>query len=326
MIALEAALLAAGLAGLYFGAEWLVRGSARLARGYGLSTLVVGLTVVSFGSSAPELLVGVVASIQDSSDVVLGNVVGSNILNIALILGIAALLRPMKVELRLLSREAPLMVAVSIVMVALALDFRIGRADGIALLAGFVAYLWFVLNAARSETLAVTAEYEQFEIAQALTPQDHRRMRDLGLTFAGLLALAAGAHALVTSAVFFARLLGVTEVVIGLTVVAIGTSLPELATSVVAALRGEPDIALGNAVGSNLFNIMSILGISSLIRPIRVAPELLYFEIPVMVGIAFALLPLAWRGRELGRLSGGLLVATYLAFTTTLILRAISSS
>lgn len=325
MIAVQAALLAAGLAGLYFGAEWLVRGSARLARGYGVSTLVVGLTVVSFGSSAPELLVGVVASVQGRSDVVLGNVVGSNILNIALILGVAALLKPMKVEMRLLSREAPLMVAVSILMGALALDYQIGRVDGVALLTGFVAYLWFVMRAARSETAAVTAEYEQFQIAQALAPATSRRMRDVAITLAGLVALAGGAHALVTSAVFFARLLGVTEVMIGLTVVALGTSLPELATSVVAALRGESDIALGNAVGSNLFNILSIIGISALIHPITVAPALLRFEIPFMVATAFVLLPLAWRRKILGRVSGALLLATYLGFTLILILRSIPS-
>lgn len=322
MIALEAALLAGGLAALYFGAEWLVRGSARLARSYGVSTLVVGLTVVSFGSSAPELLVGIVASVRGASDVVLGNVIGSNVLNIALILGVAALLQPMRVELRLLSREAPLMVGVSLLLVILALDFRIGRVDGAVLLSGFVAYLWFVLRAAQTETVPVTAEYESFEIAEALAPGPDGRLRDIGLTIVGLLALAAGAHALVTSAVFFARLLGVTEVVIGLTIVALGTSLPELATSVVAALRGEPDIALGNAVGSNIFNILSILGISTLIRPINVSLDLLQFELPVMVGIAFALLPLAWRGKRLGRLSGALLLSSYVAFTAGLLFRA----
>ncbi len=168
----------------------------------------------------------------------------------------------------------------------------------------------------------MTAEYESFEIAASLAPQKDGRLRDLGLTLAGLTALAAGAQALVTSAVFFARLLGVTEAVIGLTVVAIGTSLPELATSVVAALRGEPDIAMGNAVGSNLFNILSILGVSAMIRPIAVAPDLLDFELPVMVAVGFILLPLAWRGKRLGRMSGALLLLTYITFTTVLILRA----
>ncbi|MEJ2218489.1 MAG: calcium/sodium antiporter [Gemmatimonadota bacterium] len=323
MIVFEAALMAAGLAALYFGAEWLVRGSARLARSWGVSTLVVGLTVVSFGSSAPELLVGVVASVQGASDVVLGNVVGSNILNIALILGIASLLRPMKVELRLLSREIPLMVAVSILLAAIALNGVVSRVDALALLAGFVTYLWAMTRAASSESPLVATEFEEFQAVASLSPTQDKHWRDAVVMLGGILALVVGARLLVESAVFFARLLNVSNVVVGLTIVALGTSLPELATSIVAALRDESNIALGNAIGSNIFNILCILGVSGLIRPIEVAPELMQFEIPAMVGVAIVLLPLAWHRHRLSRRSGALLLLMYIVFTWVLVLRTI---
>jgi len=322
MIPLQAALLAAGLAALYFGAEWLVRGSARLARSYGVSTLVVGLTVVSFGSSAPELLVGVVASVQGESDVVLGNVVGSNILNIALILGIASLLRPMKVELRLLSREIPLMAAVSILLAAFALNGVVSRLDALALVVGFVVYLWAMTRAAAGEPAAVATEFEEYQQVASLSPSSDRHWRDAGMLIGGILALVLGARLLVGSAVYFARLLGVSNVVVGLTIVALGTSLPELATSVVAAARDEANIAMGNGIGSNIFNILCILGVSGLIRPIQVAPELMEFEIPAMVGVAIVLLPLAWHRHRLSRLSGALLLLMYVLFTWVLVLRA----
>ncbi|MEJ2678423.1 MAG: calcium/sodium antiporter [Gemmatimonadota bacterium] len=322
MIAFQAAMMAGGLAALYFGAEWLVRGSARLARSYGVSTLVVGLTVVSFGSSAPELLVGVVASLQGESDVVLGNVVGSNILNIALILGIAALLRPMKVELRLLSREIPFMVGVSLLLAAFALNGVVSRLDALMLFLGFIAYLWAMTRAAAGESPLVATEFEEFQAVTSLSPTPDRHWRDALLMLGGILALVVGAQLLVQSAVFFAHLFNVSNVLIGLTIVALGTSLPELATSVVAALRSEANIALGNGIGSNIFNILCILGVSGLIRPIQVAPELMEFEIPAMVGVAIVLLPLAWHRQRLSRLSGVLLLLMYVAFTWVLIDRA----
>jgi cation:H+ antiporter len=312
-----------GLLGLYLGAEWLVGGAARVARRLGMSPLVVGLTVVAFGSSAPELLVGVVASVQDRSDVVLGNVVGSNILNIALILGVAALVRPMKVGMRLLSREAPLMVFVSVAVAIMAVDGAIGRVDAVILLGGFAAFIAYVMRAAEAESEEIAAEYVQHEEAERGRPEEIHISRDLLLVTVGLAGLILGAHLLVTSAVFFARLAGVSEVVIGLTVVAIGTSLPELATCAVAAYRDQADIALGNAVGSNLFNLLSILGVSAAIRPIRVAPSILDFEIPAMIFFATILVPLAWKGRILGRVSGSILLGGYLVFTIWLGLRVI---
>jgi cation:H+ antiporter len=311
-----------GLLVLYYGADWLVAGAARLARRLGTTPLVVGLTVVAFGSSAPELLVGIVASLADQGDVVLGNVVGSNILNVALILGVAALVQPLRVGLRILSREVPLMVVFTVLAVGLMLDGVISRLDGVVLLVAFVGFLWFVLHAARSEPPEVAAEYVQFETKKR-GPLAGSAWRDAGLIVVGLAGLVVGAQLLVMSAVYFAHILGVSEVVIGITVVAIGTSLPELATCVVAALRSEPDIALGNAVGSNIFNLVSILGVSAVIRPIPVGRELLEFEVPAMILFAVILVPLAWRGRVLGRRSGLVLVLGYVLFTGALAARVL---
>lgn len=311
-----------GLLALYMGAEWLVGGAARIARRLGMRPLVIGLTVVAFGSSAPELLVGVVASVQDRSDVVLGNVLGSNILNIALILGLAGVTRPLRVGLRLLLREVPLMVFVSLGVAAMMLDGQLSRGDASALLVGFVAFLAFVLWAARAEPEAVAAEYSQYEEKERGVPRGSIA-GDIFLVALGLGGLVIGAQFLVMSAVFFARLVGVSEVVIGLTVVAVGTSLPELATCVVAAVRHESDIALGNAVGSNLFNLLSILGVSAMIRPIAVDPELLEFEVPAMILFAVLLVPLTWHKKILGRISGSVLLAGYVIFTALLIARSL---
>lgn len=312
-----------GLLALYLGAEWLVRGAARVAKRLGVTPLVVGLTVVAFGSSAPELLVGVVASVQDRSDVVLGNVIGSNILNVALILGVAALVKPLRVGMRLLSREAPLMVAVSVVVAVMMVDGVLGRVDAVLLLVGFAAFIVFVLRAAESEPAEVAREYVEFEVAERGPDDGGSLAWQVGLIVVGLATLVAGAQLLVMSAVFFARLVGVTEVVIGLTVVALGTSLPELATCVVAAVRGESDIALGNAVGSNLFNLLSILGVAAMIRPIGVRPELFVLEVPAMVAAAALLVVLAWRRRTLGRISGTVLLTGYVLFTMVLVFRSL---
>jgi cation:H+ antiporter len=321
-VLLNAGYFVVGLATLYYGAEWLVAGAARLARRFGTSPLVVGLTVVAFGSSAPELLVGVVASIADQSDVVLGNVVGSNILNVALILGVAALVKPLRVGARILLREIPLMVAFSFLAAATMLDGSIGRWDAALLLVGFVGFIGFVLYAARAEPPEIAAEYLKFETTKRGVVARSAWKESL-LVGAGFVGLVVGAQLLVMSAVFFARVFGVTEVVIGITVVAIGTSLPELATCVVAAMRSEPDIALGNAVGSNIFNLLSILGVSALIRPIGVAPNVMTFEVPAMIFFAVLLVPLAWRGRVLGRGSGAILVVGYVLFTAVLAARVL---
>ena len=307
-------LFGVGLAALYFGAEWLVRGAARFARARGVSALAVGLTIVAFGTSSPELVVSTIAAARGQDDVALGNVIGSNILNVGGVLGLAALIRPLRVGMRLLRREAPLLVLVSVAFGWLAWDGWIGRIDALLLLTGFAGYLAFVLGAARREAAGIEAEFDEFEAEEALAPRGERGWVDVALMAAGLATLALGAHALVTGAVGLARAFGVSELVIGLTIIAIGTSLPELATTALAAARREADIAVGNIVGSSLFNLLCILGAASAVRPLRVAPGLLTFEIPVMIAAAVLLLPFAWTRLRLERWEGALLLAGYLAF------------
>jgi cation:H+ antiporter len=314
---------ALGLAGLYFGAEWLVRGASRIARSLGISALVVGLTVVAFGTSAPELVVSVFAAVNGQSDVAVGNVVGSNILNIALIMGVAAIIYPVRVQVRLLMREGPVMVLAGLTLPLAAWNGTVGRGDGALLLVAFAGYIAYAIHGARGETASAEAEFASFEEAGGLGPAVGGRLVNLGLVAAGIVVLVLGARLLVTSSVYFARSAGISELVVGITVVAIGTSLPELATSVVAAMRREMDIAVGNIVGSNVFNSLAILGTAASVRPLTAHPDLMSFEIPVMVGFSILFLPLAYTGRRLGRLEGTLLVCGYLVFTVVLIVRAI---
>jgi cation:H+ antiporter len=318
---LQGILFCVGAAALYLGAEWLVRGSSRLARSYGVSALVVGLTVVALGTSAPELVVSTTAALRGQGGVAVGNVVGSNILNLALIIGVAALAGPLRVQMRLIFREAPLMVAAALTLPLLAWDGVVSRLDGALLSLAFAGYLAFVVRSARREPGSVKAEFAEFEAAEDRAPERGTRLRDAGLATAGLATLVVGAQLLVDAAVFFARSAGISEVVVGLTVVAIGTSLPELATSAVAAARGEADIALGNVIGSNIFNSLIILGAASLARPIGMERSLFSYEIPVMVGISIVFPLLAYTRRTLGRLEGGFLVVCYVAFTGVLLMR-----
>lgn len=318
---LQGILFCVGAAALYLGAEWLVRGSSRLARSYGVSALVVGLTVVALGTSAPELVVSTTAALRGQGGVAVGNVVGSNILNLALIIGVAALAGPLRVQMRLIFREAPLMVAAALTLPLLAWDGVVSRLDGALLSLAFAGYLAFVVRSARREPGSVKAEFAEFEAAEDRAPERGTRLRDAGIAAAGLATLVVGAQLLVGAAVFFARSAGISEVVVGLTVVAIGTSLPELATSAVAAARGEADIALGNVIGSNIFNSLIILGAASLARPIGMERSLFSYEIPVMVGISIVFPILAYTRRTLGRLEGGFLVVCYVAFTGVLLMR-----
>lgn len=318
---LQGILFCVGAAALYLGAEWLVRGSSRLARSYGVSALVVGLTVVALGTSAPELVVSTTAALRGQGGVAVGNVVGSNILNLALIIGVAALAGPLRVQMSLIFREAPLMVVAALTLPLLAWDGVVSRLDGALLSLAFVGYLAFVVRSARREPGSVKAEFAEFEAAEDRAPERGTRLRDAGLAAAGLATLVVGAQLLVGAAVFFARSAGISEVVVGLTVVAIGTSLPELATSAVAAARGEADIALGNVIGSNIFNSLIILGAASLARPIGMERSLFSYEIPVMVGISIVFPLLAYTRRTLGRLEGGFLVVCYVAFTGVLLMR-----
>jgi cation:H+ antiporter len=320
---LQTILFCVGAAGLYFGAEWLVRGSSRLACSFGVSPLVVGLTVVALGTSAPELVVSTLAALRGDGGVAVGNVVGSNILNLALIVGVAALLMPLQVQMRLVFRESPVMVAAALSLPILAWDGLLSRVDGAILAAAFAGYLVFVVRSARHEPEAVQAEYAEFGELQGHVSETETRGRDTGLLLVGLAVLAVGAQLLVDAAVFFARAAGVSDAVVGLTVVALGTSLPELATSVVAALKKEADIALGNAIGSNVFNSLIILGTASLARPIVVDRALFDFEVPVMLAVSIVFPLLAYARRPLRRPEGAFLLACYAAFTGVLLVRTL---
>lgn len=311
-----------GLVALYFGAEWLVRGAARFARAWGVSAVVVGLTVVAFGTSTPEMVVSTLAAASDRGDVGLGNILGSNVVNLALILGLASLIYPLRVQMRLLAREIPIMVASAMLLGALAVDGRFGRGDGLLLLTGFLAFVGFILHAARREPAAIQAEFTEFEEAEALEPTRAPRTREVALIVGGIVGLVVGANLLVESAVYVARSVGISEVVIGLTIVALGTSLPELATTLVASYRRETDIAFGNVIGSNIFNVLAILGLAAAVRPLRVAPGLLHFEIPVVAILSILLLPLAWTRLRIERWEGALLVSGYIVFTWIVLIRS----
>jgi cation:H+ antiporter len=307
----------AGLILLAGGAELLVRGASRLAAAAGVSPLVIGLTVVAFGTSTPELAVSVDAAWRGASDLSLGNVVGSNILNVLLILGLSAVVTPLAVASQLIRREVPVMIGVSLLVWALALDGGIGRLDGFVLTFGIAAYTYVSIRASRREPADIRAEYDA---AFGLRPA--RLAADAALVVAGLTVLVVGTEWAVDSAVAIARTLGVSELMIGLTLVAGGTSLPELATSILAAVRGQRDIAVGNIVGSNIFNILGILGVSSLIAPIAVSPAALWFDIPVMIAVALACLPVFLSRASISRWEGAAFLAAYARYIVYLSLDA----
>lgn len=316
-------LLIVGLVVLLLGAELLVRGASRLAIGFGISPLVVGLTVVAFGTSSPELAVSIGAALSGQADIALGNVVGSNIANVLLILGISAVITPLVVTQKLVRREVPLMIGVSFLLLLLGLDGRIGRLDGLLFFAGLVAYTVFAIRQSRRETSAVQAEYgAEFGKVGSMTAR--QTIFSVAFLVIGLALLLLGARWLVNGAVSIARALGLSELVIGLTVIAAGTSLPEVATSVIASIRGERDIAVGNVVGSNLFNILSVLGLTAAVTPggVGVPAAALRFDLPFMIAVAVACLPIFFTGYRIARWEGALFLAYYIAYTLYLILDA----
>lgn len=319
------ALLVGGLIALVAGGELLVRGASRLAAAVGVSPLVVGLTVVAFGTSAPELAVSVQAGLAGNADIAVANVVGSNIFNILLTGGLCAVVAPLLVDQQLVRLDVPIMIGVSILAYVMSLDGLISTLDGVVLFAGIVGYTIFGIRESRRENKAVQEEY-----AQEFGPRDGRDRRALVLNSAlvvgGLVVLVLGADWLVEGATTLARALGVSDVVIGLTIIAGGTSLPEVATSLVATWRGERDIAIGNLVGSNLFNLMSILGLSSIVLPrgLNVDPQLLQVDMLIMVGVAIACLPIFFKG-SIARWEGVLFLGSYILYTVFLVLQATNS-
>jgi cation:H+ antiporter len=308
-------LFTAGLIGLYYGAEWLVGGSSRLATAYGISPIVVGLTIVAFGTSAPELVVSGLASLRGSGDIAVGNVVGSNIANIALILGISALIRPIAVKRGLMVRDVPIMIIFAVLFLAMSVNRSISRLEGGVLLVLFLLYMVHVAWLARKEAqLATEIAAKETQLYQSLPGAQLRPARDIVLTVLGTVALVIGAQLLVTAASSIARTVGISDVVIGMTLVAFGTSVPELAASVVASFRGEAQIVIGNIVGSNIFNTSLILGAAAMVRPLPIEASLLRIEGPLMLALSVLLLPFTLTNLSLNRWEGGVLLAGYGAF------------
>jgi cation:H+ antiporter len=315
-------LFIAGLAFLVIGAEALVRGASRLAACLGISPLVIGLTIVAFGTSSPELAISVKSVLAGQAGIAVGNIVGSNIFNVLFILGLSALFAPLLVSQQLVRFDVPLMTILSIMVLICSLDGSFSRMEGLLMMAALAVYVWFLIYQSRRESGAVKEEYaKEFGIAEAKTSS---WATDIVLIVTGLGLLVLGSRWLVDSAVAFAHYLGVSELVIGLTIVAAGTSLPEVFTSVIAAIRGERDIAVGNVVGSNIFNILGVLGAASIVAPtgIEVSPALISFDIPVMIAVAFACLPIFFTGGAISRWEGALLLGYYIAYTLYIILAA----
>ena len=312
-------LFVAGLGLLVLGAEWLVKGASRLAAALGISPLVIGLTVVAYGTSAPEMAVSVKSALAGQPDLALGNCVGSSIFNVLFILGVSAIITPLVVSSQLIRLDVPIMIGVSALALLLAADGSIGRLDAALLFAGAVAYTVFQILQSRKESAAIREEY-----GKEYGPKQASTAVNVALVAAGLVLLVLGSRWLVNGAVAFAQALGVSELVIGLTIVAAGTSLPEVATSILATIRGERDIAVGNVVGSNIFNILAVLGLSGLVAPagLPVSGALVTFDIPVMIAVAVACLPIFASGATIARWEGAVFLFFYVAYTAYLVLAA----
>lgn len=294
---------------LTLGAESLVRGASSIALKLGLSPLIIGLTIVAFGTSAPELAVSIKSAVAGNSGIALGNVIGSNIANIGLILGITALIRPIKIESQMVKRDIPIMIAASLLFWGLLLDDGLSFIDGAILSTLLVTYLSYSYFTADKQASDETEDVGQ------------RQWLSIIFIIVGIIMLVGGGILFVDGAVALAQSFGISEIIIGLTIVAIGTSMPELVTSIVAALKGQSDIAIGNVVGSNLFNILGILGVTALIHPI-IGSEISSLDWQVMIGLAVMLLPFAYTGLRIGRREGAILILGYLSYISYLVTQA----
>ncbi|AOF81715.1 sodium/calcium exchanger family protein [Methyloversatilis sp. RAC08] len=312
-----------GLVALIAGAELLVRGASKLALSFGISPLVVGLTIVAFGTSSPELAVSVQSAWNGKTDMAVANVVGSNIFNVLFILGLSAMITPLLVDKQLIRQEVPIMVGISLLFVALTLDGSVSFGDGALFVGLMIAYTTFLIVQSRRQTKALNDEYAESVVGPG-AGWDSTLPVQIALIVVGLGLLVLGSNLLVEAAIVFARYLGLSEAVIGLTIVAAGTSLPEVAASVTAALRGQRDIAVGNVVGSNTFNILGALGVSSMVAPtaLTLPPSMLAFDIPVMAAVAIACLPIFMTGNLIARWEGALFFAYYIAYALYLIMAA----
>ena len=294
--------LIAGSAMLYYGAEWIVKGSANIATRLGISTLVIGLTVVAFGTSLPELIVSVIAALEGSSAIAVGNVVGSNVANVGLVLGLSALIFPITVNYDHLKRDFFIYLAVCALFIFFAFDERLSQFEGMVL---FISLVFYILLCIKSPAGEETKTEEVLEGGM---------WKLIGLIIGGIILLSFGADLFVDGAIFLARDLGISEVVIGMSVVAFGTSLPELATSVMAAFRRESAISVGNIVGSNIFNILSVLGIASLVHPLESPKEIMGKEVIFMIAYGIAMLVISKMPQPITRLTSGILLAGYIFF------------
>ena len=313
-----------GLTLLYVGGEWLVRGSREISLKVGISPLVVGLTVVAFGTSAPELLVSLQANLQDppKGDMALGNVVGSNICNIALILGVGAMIRPMAVHAQVLKREVPFLLIISVIFACLLLDGSIAQLEGVVLFVGVVTYTIISLRHARKDGEISALESTTEDSGQGpATTRAGGMFLDIGFVVLGIGALVYGADRLILGGSSIAGRFGVPEATIALTIVAFGTSLPELATSIVAAIRRQGDLIIGNAVGSCIFNILCVVGLTAAISPLARTHDLRNLDLWVMLGLTAILLPLLWSRRTLSRKEGGALLTAYACYVCYLAMR-----
>ncbi len=315
-----------GLVLLAVGGEFLVRGAVQLAERLGVSPLVIGLTLVGFGTSTPELVASVQASMAGAPGIAVGNIVGSNIANVLLILGVSALISPIAVGSRALSRDGAVVVGTAVMFAAMGFMMELGRLSGLVflgMLIGYIVYAW------RQESVGAdghTAAFERAEAFEVLNPGMHqggaaapgagmgKLLLSVGMALGGILVVVLGGRLLVDGAIELARTLGIAESVIGLTIVAVGTSMPELVTSVVAAVRKQSDVALGNVLGSNIYNILGIGGVTGLIAPTVVPPEMVRFDSLVMVGVSALALAFAWTGMRIGRREGGVLLAGYVGY------------
>lgn len=306
---LEVGLFLISLLLLTWGADWLVRGASGVAERLGVNPLVVGLTVVAFGTSAPELVVSGAAALRQQPGLAVGNVMGSTVANVGLIVGAGALIRPIEVHRRLLARESPLLVLVLLTVMVLSLNHAVGRLDGLALVTGFLVYLGFLFRWARDER-----ERNDLAVADRRREGASKLGYDLLRLGVGLVALLFGADWLVDSAVAIARAFDIPEAVIGATLVAVGTSMPELASTVAAAVRGMGDIAIGNVIGSNVFNLGLVLGTAALLSPLQLPPETVVRQVLPALLFCVLLIPLAFTRWHVDRWEGGLLLALYGGF------------
>ncbi|MEZ4753632.1 MAG: calcium/sodium antiporter [Bdellovibrionota bacterium] len=310
---IEISLLIAGLVALVWGAELLVDGSTKLALGLGISTFVVGLTVVAFGTSAPELFVSVNAALKGSADVAIGNIIGSNTFNILVVIGLAGFVNPFKVSRAVYSREMPIMISVVGLFWYLSHDGVISRTSGIILF--FLLLVYILMNAyiAKSKKLNIHDYAEEIEIKVV------SKFKCIFLLVVGLALMVIGSEFIVANATILAREIGVSELVIGITLVAVGTSLPEVATTFIAAKNGEPELAVGNAIGSNIFNVLCVIGITSAIQPLKVNPVSLTLDFPFMFFACAVALPLMLVRKQIRRIEGGLMLLAYFAYVFILV-------